>query len=240
MHSSVGTLVPANWRDHPAVGELVVEDDRVTRAARLADAAEPRPERRDPLRPEQRRAGRLVEDLEAGVDELDVLGRAHLAVRIGRPAVAVEPRERDPVEVEAGRRHRARESSALHDGVRLVRVIRLRPRVRARLHLAREPQRRRLDPAQSRRDVAPVRVPDDHPRLRGRRAGGPLDGRERHGLARARRGTACQDDARLDQARERKRAQNDRRGRASSKEIAGCGPLPAMTLPHASDATSLV
>src|SRR2546421_10473286 len=60
-------------RDHPAVRDLVVEDDRVAVACGLADAAEAAPERRDPGRAVERGARRLAEDLEALVHDLDVL-----------------------------------------------------------------------------------------------------------------------------------------------------------------------
>ena len=73
--------------DHPAAGELVVEHDRVALVLGLAEAAEPAPERRDRNRAEQRGAA-LVEDLEGGVDDLDVLRLAGLAVRVGREARA--------------------------------------------------------------------------------------------------------------------------------------------------------
>src|SRR5439155_3090438 len=66
--------------DHPAVSELVVDDDRVSGAARLADAPEAAPEGRDANRAEERRTSRLVEDLKALVHDLDVLGAPHFAI----------------------------------------------------------------------------------------------------------------------------------------------------------------
>jgi hypothetical protein len=62
----------------PAVGELVVQDDRVAFTVVQADAAEAGPQRLDADRPEDGGAGRLVEDLEPCVDDLDVLGRPDL------------------------------------------------------------------------------------------------------------------------------------------------------------------
>src|SRR5439155_9710927 len=72
--------------DDPAVGELVVEDDRVAVAVVLTDAAEAAPEGGDPGRAVDRASRRLVEDLEALVDDLDILSGPYLAVRVGRGA----------------------------------------------------------------------------------------------------------------------------------------------------------
>ncbi len=86
--------------DEPAVGNLVVEHDRVTLTAGLARFAEPGPDRRDGHGPEHRGARRLVEDLVPLVDDLDILRQAHLAVRVGRRAVAHHAREWDAVEIQ--------------------------------------------------------------------------------------------------------------------------------------------
>ena len=59
--------------DEPAVGEMVVEDDRVAPASGLADAAEAGPDRADGSWPKDRRTGCLVKDLIAFVHNLNVL-----------------------------------------------------------------------------------------------------------------------------------------------------------------------
>ncbi len=106
--------------DEPAVGDLIVEHDRVAVAGELAKSAEAGPDRGDGHGPEHRGARRLVEDLEPFVDDLDVLRQAHLAVGVGRRAVADHARERNAVEVQDGGRHVRRRQHArsgrLHPG----------------------------------------------------------------------------------------------------------------------------
>src|SRR5262249_32712262 len=86
--------------DDPAVGELIIEQYGIAAARSLADAAEAAPDRGDPDRAENRGARRLVEDLVALVDDLDVLREAGFTVRVRRRAVAGDARERNPVEVQ--------------------------------------------------------------------------------------------------------------------------------------------
>ena len=105
-------------RDQPAVRGLVVESDRVTRAA-LAHSAEARPHRVDRGGAEDGGAGGLVEDLEGAVHDLDVLRVADLAVRVGRSASAEGVRRAHAVEVERRRRHVIREAPRLQSRIGL-------------------------------------------------------------------------------------------------------------------------
>ena len=59
--------------DHPTIGQLIIEDDRITGAAGLAGATEAAPERTDAIRPEDRVASGFVEDLVTFVHHLDIL-----------------------------------------------------------------------------------------------------------------------------------------------------------------------
>ena len=88
--------------DDPAVGELVVDHDRVAVAIGLANAAKAGPDRGDARRPQHRGTRGLVEDLIAFVDDLDVLRRAHLAIGVRRRAIARHTREGGAVEVQNG------------------------------------------------------------------------------------------------------------------------------------------
>ena len=56
--------------DEPAVGELIVQHDRVTVAVALTNAAEATPDRRDSDGPVNRCSGRFVKDLKAFIDHL--------------------------------------------------------------------------------------------------------------------------------------------------------------------------
>ena len=166
---------PGELADEPAVGELVVEHDRVAVAGRLADAGEAGPERGDSHRPEDGGARRLVEDLEAFIDDLDVLRQAHLAVRVGGRAVAHHARERDAVEVQYGGGHgrRGGEVPRLDDLVGTVNVMRRYSRVLVGLVLGPERRRgRRHHVAQRRRGVVVIRGADDHGVARGHLGGG--------------------------------------------------------------------
>src|SRR5438128_9672810 len=73
--------------DDPAVGEMVVEYDRVATAISLADTAEAGPDRGDPNWSQDRCTRRLVKDLIAFVHDLNVLSCPDNAVGIGRMAV---------------------------------------------------------------------------------------------------------------------------------------------------------
>ena len=146
--------------DQPAVGELVVEDDRIAVAVELAVAAEARPERGDVRRAVERRTA-LAEDLEPLVHHLDVLRRPDLAVGVRRRAVACDAWEADPVEVEGRRRHVRLRRLVLDDRVARVVVGRTRARVRARLTLASRTWTNRAQLPDHRRAVVLVRVLDD-------------------------------------------------------------------------------
>src|SRR5205823_9988883 len=94
IRSSFGKLA-----DQPPIREVIVEDDRIPIATRLASAAETSPDGRDAIRSEDGIRGDLVEDLKALVDDLNVLGLAHGAVGIRWRAVAAHAWKRDAVEV---------------------------------------------------------------------------------------------------------------------------------------------
>ena len=92
--------------DEPAVLEAVVEDDRVAEVVGVAEVPEVplahervERERRDAV------AVRLVVDADRGVDRLDVVGRADVAVRVGRVAGAQFAKSR-PAKFESGARRR--------------------------------------------------------------------------------------------------------------------------------------
>src|SRR4029453_17832895 len=112
--------------DQPAIGELVIQHDRITLTGSLANAAETAPDRLDIVRAENGRASRLVKDLVALVYDLEVLSCAHLAVGIGRSAVTTDTRERDTGKIEDWRRNAWRESAEqrflLHSLIRHVLV----------------------------------------------------------------------------------------------------------------------
>ena len=90
--------------DEPAVGDMVVEHDRVA-AATGADAAEAGPDRVDGNWPKDRCTGCLVKDLIAFVHNLNVLSESHGAVGIGRRAAADDTWKRDTVKVQNSGRH---------------------------------------------------------------------------------------------------------------------------------------
>ncbi len=98
-------------RDDPPIGDRVVQDLRVPVVVRLAAAAEAAPQRVDRNRAVHG-ASALVEDGEIGVDRLDVVVRANVAVRVGRSRLHAEGPVRpdepvaDTVEAQKGRRHR--------------------------------------------------------------------------------------------------------------------------------------
>src|SRR6266568_7203531 len=91
--------------DEPAIGKLVVERYWVAIAGGFARTTKATPNCSNTDRTQHRGAGRLVKDLEAFVDYLHVLRRPHLAIGIGRRAVARNTREGDAVKVENGDRH---------------------------------------------------------------------------------------------------------------------------------------
>ena len=95
--------------DQPAIGYLVIQNDRITLTAGLANAAETGPDRLDIIRAENGSASRLVKDLVALVHDLDVLRCAHLAVGIGRSTVTTDTWERDSGKIEDWRRNAWRE-----------------------------------------------------------------------------------------------------------------------------------
>src|SRR5439155_45049 len=70
-------------RDDPAVGDRIVEDDRIAVVVGLAAGAEAAPEGVDRDRSEERGAA-LVEDGEVDVDRLHVVVGTDVAVGIGR------------------------------------------------------------------------------------------------------------------------------------------------------------
>src|SRR6266404_2533833 len=70
-------------------------------AITLANAAKATPDRGDTHRSKYRSPCGLVKDLEAFVDDLDVLRSAHLTVRVGRRAVAPNTWEGDAVKVQS-------------------------------------------------------------------------------------------------------------------------------------------
>src|SRR5213076_430923 len=88
----------------------------------LTWVAEAAPQRRNVDRCHDRGAGRLVEDLETLVHDLDVLREADFSVRVGRRAVAADAGEWDAVEVEDRRRHPRSRNGFLLDSVRGVHV----------------------------------------------------------------------------------------------------------------------
>src|SRR5919201_4119957 len=96
---------------------MVEDDNRVTEPAGLTDAAEAAPDRCDVARTLDGVASRLVENLVALVDDLDVLRRADLAVRVRRGAVAGDARVGNPVEVQDRRGHVRPSELVLHDPV---------------------------------------------------------------------------------------------------------------------------
>src|SRR5213079_2937507 len=94
------------------VGLMVVDDRGVTVVVVLAAAAEAREQRVRRHRAEQRRSA-LGEDLEALVDDLDVLAETRRPVRVGRQRVL----DGNAVEVLACRRSCARRRARLDDRV---------------------------------------------------------------------------------------------------------------------------
>ena len=94
--------------DEPAIGKLVVERYGVAIAGGFARTTKATPNCSNTDRTQHRGAGRLVKDLEAFVDYLHVLRRPHLAIGIGRRAVARNTREGDAVKVENRAGHAGR------------------------------------------------------------------------------------------------------------------------------------
>ncbi|HAF14622.1 MAG TPA: hypothetical protein DCK99_13180 [Blastocatellia bacterium] len=90
--------------DDPAAGQLIIENDWVAGAAVLACTAEAAPDGRDAIGPQDRISRGLVENLKAFVDDLHVLRCSHLAIRIGRCAVASDAWKGDTVKIEDGAR----------------------------------------------------------------------------------------------------------------------------------------
>jgi hypothetical protein len=143
-------VVAGELRDDPAVGQLVVEHYRVAVPVELAQAAEPAPQRPDVDRPEDGCAGRLVEDLEALVDDLDVLRQPNLAVRVGWSALAVDAGIGDSVEVEERRGHPRPDALGLPCAVPGGAVRQARPASRERLPPGGVPERNGRDLPESR------------------------------------------------------------------------------------------
>src|SRR5258708_9324227 len=83
----------------------------------LADPTEARPQADDGVGTKQRSTGGLVEDLEAFIDDLHVLCRAHFAVRVGWSAIADNTGVGDAVEVEYGCGHGQRGHKVLYNPV---------------------------------------------------------------------------------------------------------------------------
>ena len=168
-------------RDQPPVGERIVENDAIAVPAFFARAAEAREERPGGDRSEQR-PSILCKDCEAGVHDLQVVRRAHVALRIGRdpvdlesPGVHAEEAEPDPVEVGGGLRQQERRDARLEHRI----VLRRRcpdlvwnapgPMLDFLLVLLR---RRRGEQREWRGDVVAVRLQDMRARrLRRRQAG---------------------------------------------------------------------
>ena len=103
-HALIVRAVRRELRDQPALRRLVEDHDRIAAVLRLAGAAEPRPERVDVRRAENRSrdVGGVVErpDLITRVDRFDELVAAHRAVAVGRCAAV----DAYPVEIEPQRR----------------------------------------------------------------------------------------------------------------------------------------
>src|SRR5947199_133521 len=91
-HTAAGELAY-----YPTVCELIVKNDRVAVARRLANSAEIIPDRRNADGPEHRRTGRFVKDLDAFVDHLNELRRPDLAVGVGRGTVAPDARKHNAI-----------------------------------------------------------------------------------------------------------------------------------------------
>ena len=98
--------------DDPPVRDVIIEDDRVAKAAVLAGAAEAGPDRGDSQGSQDRRPGCLIKDLVAFVHHLDVLSQSYGAVRIGRMAVASDTGKHDAVKIKDGGGHRVRDQEA--------------------------------------------------------------------------------------------------------------------------------
>src|ERR1700741_611312 len=86
--------------DHPAVGKLIGEYNRVAIAGGFAGTIKTTPECRNTNRAEDGCAGGLVKHLKAFVYHLHVLRCAHFAIRIGRRAVARHTWKSNAVKVE--------------------------------------------------------------------------------------------------------------------------------------------
>ena len=107
--------------NNPTIGQLVIENDGIAKAARLAGPAEAAPERRDAIRTEKGVTGGFVEDLEAFVDHLNVLRQANGAVCVRRSAAAADAREGNAVEAKDRhgnvRRKEAKQRALIDNGV---------------------------------------------------------------------------------------------------------------------------
>ena len=95
--------------DHPAIGQLIIKHDGITKAAGFAGAAEAAPKRDDTVRAEDGVTGGFVENLVTFVDHLHVLRQADGAVGIGRSAAATDTGEGDAVKVKDRRGNAGRE-----------------------------------------------------------------------------------------------------------------------------------
>jgi len=100
--------------DDPAVRDVIIEHDRVAKAAVLAGAAEAGPDGGDPQRSQDRGPGCLIKDLITFVHHLDVLSQSYGAVCIGRVAVASDTGEDDAVKIEDGGGHGIRDQKSQH------------------------------------------------------------------------------------------------------------------------------
>ena len=150
----------------PAVGDLVVEDDRVARRVGAVRHREIAPERARVDRSEEPVPG-LVVDGEGEVHHLDVVVRPHLADRVGRVHADAEDVEvvlvAQPFEVLLRRRDRRRQQCRLQRAVARVAAVGTCPRaevelVRRVFGIGRDPVRR--ENPKRRRDVV-GRVPSD-------------------------------------------------------------------------------